>query len=147
MNRCDRTDNATCFTVSARKTGRRAALLQLLAGASALALPLAAHAGLRVFPMGTKFGAIDFASPPQVALNGQPARLGPGTRIHDAKNRLIFASKLRGQGFACGYLRDGSSAIREIWLLTPEEIQRHLPAGAQFELKLQTENGTRIQLK
>jgi len=97
-----------------------------LAALTALAVP--AHAGLRVFPMGTQRGQMVFTNPPQVQLNGKTELLGPGTRVHDAQsNRLVFASTLKGQTYVINYVRDGAGTIREIWILTPEEIQQKLP--------------------
>jgi hypothetical protein len=124
MNRCVRPDQNTA-------AARRAALGQLLAGAGAAALAVwavPARAGQRVFPVDTRRGLIDFINPPQVHLDGRPERLGPGTRIHDARgNRLVFAGTLKGQSLTVNYVRGGAKTIREIWILTPSEIQEKLP--------------------
>jgi len=136
MNRCVYPPQNPNFSGIApdatRLASRRKALRQLLVGTGAMALvtlSVPAHAGLRVFPMGTKRGRIAFTNPPQVQLDGGKTELlGPGTRIHDAQsNRLVFASTLKGQTFVVNYVRDGNGTIREIWILTPEEIQQKLP--------------------
>ena len=128
MNRCDRPNPNPA---PASPAARRATLRRLLAGAGAVALAVwavPARAGRRVFPMGTQRGLIDFINPPQVQLDGKPERIGPGTRIHDAHgNRLVFAGTLKGQSFTVNYVRGGAGMIREIWILTPDEIQEKLP--------------------
>ena len=96
--------------------------------AAVLLLAAPAHAGLRVFPMDTQRGKITFTNSPQVQLNGKTELLGPGTRVHDAlSNRLVFASTLQGQSHIVNYVRDGNGTIREIWILTPDEIREKLP--------------------
>jgi hypothetical protein len=109
---------------------RRSILRQAVCFGAVAALLWAstAHAGVRLFPMKTQRGHITFINPPHVDINGQSRRLGPGTRIHDAKNnRLIFANTLKGKDFMVNYVLDGTGTIREIWILTPEEIAQPLP--------------------
>jgi len=135
MNRCVRPDADRAFPLAA---SRRALLRQLLAGAGAAALAAwapAARAGLRVFPMGTRRGEMTFTDASQVQLHGNTELLAPGTRIHDVNNRLVFASTLAGQTWVVNYVRDGNRTLREIWILTPGEIQEKLPpAPGQDEL-------------
>jgi len=136
MNRCARSPHPTALLRE-----RRAALRRLLAGAGAaslalLAAPARAQARMvRQFPMGTRRGEISFTQPPQVQLNDHVEQIGPGTRIHDAaSNRLVFASALRGQTFTVNYVRDGAGTLREIWLLTPHEIEQKLPTTLEKEV-------------
>jgi hypothetical protein len=127
MNRCVRPNSPLSFPPAA---SRRAVLRRLLAGAGAVALAawaVPAQAGLRTFPMGTRRGEITFSSRSQVQLDGNPELLGPGTRIHDVNNRLVFASTLAGQTLVVNYVRGGNRSIRDIWILTPGEIQKKLP--------------------
>ncbi|MDR0478332.1 MAG: hypothetical protein LBH31_00720 [Burkholderiaceae bacterium] len=127
MNRCAPPGHPAFPTSSA---GRRAALRWLLAVTGVAVFTLAAapaHAGLRMFPVGTRRGEITFSNPPQVQLHGNTEQLSSGTRIHDANNRLVFANTLKGQTFVVNYVRDGNRTIREIWILTPGEIQEKLP--------------------
>jgi hypothetical protein len=140
MNRCSRSDQNACLPacpVPPRKINRRESLHLILTGAGAVSLAVlavSARAGMRVFPMDTRRGRMVFTNPPQVHLDGKPEQLGPGTRIHDAQNnRLVFASTRKGQKFVVNYARDGTGTIREIWILTPEEIQEKLPP-TQLEL-------------
>lgn len=137
MNRCVRR-NPKLFDFSG--IARRAALQRLLAGAGMAALAMLAapaYAGLRGFPVNTQRGQITFANPPQVALDGQSEMLGPGTRVHDTSNRLVFANTLKGQSFTVNYVRDGNRTIREIWILTPEEIGQQLPLTQEQFTRMQ----------
>lgn len=87
----------------------------------------------RPFPPKTARGTITFSAPPQVTLNERSERLGPGVRVHDSHNRLVFASTLQGQSHVVNYVRDASGTIREIWILTPTEIARPPSGTAQAE--------------
>ena len=159
MNRCVRPDRNALVATAADgapplcgEIGRRAALRRLWAtmGAAALTASLTAwaapaRAGMRVFPMGTRRGQIAFIQSFQVKLDDKVEQLAPGTRIHDAaSNRLVFASTLQGQTFTVNYVRDGAGTIREIWILTPQEMQEKLPP-TQLELwRLQQSQGAAV---
>jgi hypothetical protein len=110
--------------------------------AALMLLAVPAQAGLRVFPMGTQRGRMAFTNPPQVRLDGKTEQLAPGTRIHDAQNnRLVFASTLKGQSYTVNYVRDGNGTLRDIWILTPDEIRDKLPpTQQQLNLIQQSQN-------
>lgn len=78
----------------------------------------------RLFPQGTKRGTMTFVEPPQVLLDNKPVRLGPGTRVHDEKNRIALHGTLRGKTAIVNYVRDVAGVPREVWILTPAEIER-----------------------
>jgi hypothetical protein len=119
MNRCARLDQKFSFSGIG---------LAALGVAALVLLAAPAQAGLRVFPMNTHRGQIVFTNPPQVQLDGKTELLGPGTRVHDAaNNRLVFASTLKGQSFTVNYVRGSNQMLREIWILTPDEIGQKLP--------------------
>ncbi|MDR0458183.1 MAG: hypothetical protein LBH10_04030 [Burkholderiaceae bacterium] len=121
---------------------RRLAVAGIAALAALIALAVPVHAGLRVFPMDTQRGRIVFTNPPQVKLDGKTAQISPGTRIHDAQsNRLVFASTLKGQKYTVNYVRDGTGTLREIWILTPDEIKEKLPpTQAELNRTRQSQN-------
>ena len=50
--------------------------------------PLSDHPALR--------GRIVFTSPPDIELNGDPARLSPGVRIHNFNNMMIMTGAVAG---------------------------------------------------
>src|SRR4029453_1787679 len=91
-----------------------------LAAACLLALPVAAQTP-RNFPQNALRGALVFGVAPDVALNGRPARLAPGSRIRDARNMLVVPSAVHGGKFLVHYTVDTSGLVKDVWILTPEE--------------------------
>lgn len=78
----------------------------------------------RMFPQKTQRAFIGFVEPPQVLVDDQPERLGPGTRVRDQHNRVVLPGTLRGKTHLVNFQRDAAGVIREIWILTPREIER-----------------------
>lgn len=99
----------------------------LLACTAALLLPLPALAG-RVFPKGTVRGQMTFMRGKEVAINGKREMLSPGARVHDEKNRIPLRGTLDGKTYTVNFVRGPRGVIREVWLLTPQEIQRPMPS-------------------
>lgn len=64
------------------------------------------------------------ATPPLIAVDGQPDRLSPGSRIRDTNNMLVLSQALAGRTVHTVYRRDGAGLVHEVWLLTPEEYAR-----------------------
>jgi hypothetical protein len=64
------------------------------------------------------------ATPPDISLNGEPARLSPGSRIRDTNNMLVLSGSLAGRTVPAVYRRDAAGLVHEVWLLTPAEYQR-----------------------
>ena len=89
-------------------------------------LPLPSHAqGLaRPFPATALRGTLEVTQPPEVLLNGQPARLAPGARIRNADNLLQLSGALVGQRLLVHYTRDALDNVHLVWILTPEEADR-----------------------
>ncbi len=92
----------------------------LLAAASALTMPAAAQVQ-RNFPQNALRGTVAFGAAPDIALNGQAARLAPGARIHDLKNMTVVPSAVPGGTFLVNYTVDTYNLVKEIWILRPEE--------------------------
>jgi len=99
----------------------RCASTLLLAGA--LALPAAAQAP-RNFIVKTLRGTVVFGTPPEITLNGQPARLAPGARIRDENNLLQLPSTLIGRKAVVNYTTELEGMLLDVWLLTPAEAAR-----------------------
>ena len=119
MNRCD------------LSFSRRALAPALLALAAALAaLPPAVHAqaeitpGVRAFPATALRGTLQVISPPDVRLDGQPARLSPGSRIRNPQNNLVLSGAVIGQELVVNYTRDASGLVHEVWILSDAEIAK-----------------------
>jgi hypothetical protein len=83
-------------------------------------LPAAAQAP-RNFPATALRGELVVVAPPEVLVNGQPARLAPGARIRGENNLLQVSASLAGQRRTVHYTRDLSGALLDVWVLTPAE--------------------------
>jgi hypothetical protein len=93
-------------------------------------LPLAAVATVasaqvpRLFPPTALRGELAFVQPPDVLLNGQPARLAPGARVRNEENRFEVMGALAGRKQVVHFTRDAGGQLLEVWLLTPSERAR-----------------------
>jgi hypothetical protein len=93
-----------------------------LALSTALALPAAAqtHPG-RNFPASALRGQIAVQLPPDLLLNGKPARLAPGARIRGVDNMFLLQGALAGQQLEVNYTLDLNGSLLDVWILTPAE--------------------------
>lgn len=95
----------------------RCALLAL-----ALCAPLLAAAQVqRNFPANALRGDLSLTNPPDVLLNGQPARLAPGGRLRDPNNMIVVSGSLQGQRFVAHYTIDTLGLVKDVWVLRKEE--------------------------
>ena len=121
-------------------------LVSAFACASAIVTALPAAAQMpRNFPATALRGEIVGSQPPELLLNGRPARLSPGARIRDEANLLQVSSVLAGQRLVVHYTVDLSGQVSEVWILTPDEAAKKpwptTPAEAQrwlFDAPAQT---------
>lgn len=89
--------------------------------AAVLVAPAAAQVQ-RAFPQNAMRGALVMGTPPEVTLNGQPARLAPGVRVRNQANMLEMTGALIGQRLLVNYtLEDAGGLISNVWILRPEE--------------------------
>jgi len=95
----------------------------LAAFALALAMPAAAQ-DVRKFPAAALRGEVVVTQPPALLLNGQPARLSPGARIHSAGNLLQVSGAIAGQRLLVHYTLDAGGLLQEVWVLTAAEAAR-----------------------
>jgi hypothetical protein len=86
----------------------------------------AVHAQVpRQFPSKALRGEVVGTAPPEVSLNGQPARLAPGARIRGPQNRYELTSYLNGKTVIVNYtVEDISGQLMDVWVLTPAEIAK-----------------------
>ena len=95
----------------------------------------AAAQGSRPFPANALRGALVVVQPPDVQLNGQAARLAPGSRIRDADNLVQMSGTLVGARLLVHYTLDPIGLVQDVWILTPDEAARRpwpsKPAEAQ----------------
>ena len=93
------------------------------AAAFLLASPAAAQVQ-RNFPQTALRGAIVFGTAPEIALNGQVARLAPAARIRDMSNMMVTPSAVHGGKFLVHYTVDTVGLVKDVWILTPAEAAR-----------------------
>ena len=89
----------------------------------------------RPFPAHALRGALVVVQPPDVQLNGRPARLSPGSRIRGADNMVQMSGTLVGYQWLVHYTLDPTGLVQDVWILTPDEAARRpwptTPAEAQ----------------
>jgi hypothetical protein len=100
--------------------GMRALLATVL-----LAVSAAAPAQQRALPIpeAAVAGQIRHVEQMVVEIDGQRQLLAPGAQIRDESNRLILPIAIPA-GAKVKYLLDASGMVRQIWILTPEEVGR-----------------------
>jgi len=94
------------------------------AAAAVLFLVAPASAQQRQFPQNALRGALQFVEPPEILLNGQPARLAPGARIRGQNNMLVLSGALSGSKLLVHYTVDIGALVKDVWILTPEEAAK-----------------------
>ena len=97
----------------------------VLMAALALALAGAVSAQTsRPFPAHALRGTLVVVQPPEVQLNGQVARLAPGSRIRGADNMVQMSGMLVGAKLLVHYTVDPTGLVQDVWVLTPDEAAR-----------------------
>ncbi len=91
--------------------------------AIACAAPAAAQVQ-RVFPQNALRGALVIGDPPEITLNGKPARLAPGARIRNQAGMLEMSGTLTGTRLLVHYTLDPFDLVKDVWILTPEEAAK-----------------------
>ena len=97
--------------------------LLLLFALSLLGLPLASQAQMRQFPASAEAAQLEVTTPPVVLLNGQMARLSPGSRIRNAANLIVTPATLVGQRHWVRVVRDPQGLLHDLWVLSAAEVQ------------------------
>lgn len=86
----------------------------------------------RPFPPTALRGELTVVQPPDVLLNGQPARLAPGSRIRGEHNMLVMSGAIVGQKHTVHYTVDSYGLLMDVWLLTAaERANKPWPATPQ----------------
>jgi len=78
----------------------------------------------REFPAKALRGVLQVTAPPEVLIDGRPARLSPGARIRDPNNMLVPSAQLVGERLVVNFVLEPQGLVHEVWLLTPEEAAR-----------------------
>ncbi len=88
--------------------------------AAILISPVAAQVQ-RNFPATALRGNLLIGEPPEVTLNGKPARLAPGARIRGQDNMVQMSGALSGSKLLVHYTVDTYGLVKDVWILRPEE--------------------------
>lgn len=91
-----------------------------------IAAPAAAQLQ-RNFPQTALRGELVVVQPPDVTLNGRPARLAPGARIRDANNMLLMSAAVVGQPLRVHYVFDDFGLLKDAWVLRDDEAAKPWP--------------------
>lgn len=75
----------------------------------------------RNFPQNALRGEIVVGTPPEIAVNGESARLAPGSRIRDARNMIQLSGALVGQRLLVNYTIDSYGLVKDVWILRADE--------------------------
>ena len=78
----------------------------------------------RNFPATALRGEITFGQPPEVLVNGQPARLAPASRIRGTNNLLVMSGALMGKKAVVHYTVDPLGLVLDVWILTDAERKK-----------------------
>ena len=78
----------------------------------------------RSFPANALRGELLVVQPPDVMLNGTPARLAPGARIRGQNNLLQMSGALVGAKLLVHYTPDPQGLLLNVWVLTADEAGR-----------------------
>lgn len=100
----------------------------------ALALPVAAHAQTvvqRAFPQDALRGEIVVTAPPEITLNGEPARLAPGARLRGQDNLLVMSGAVVGEKLPVLYTLDTYGLVKDVWILRADEQKKLWPKTRQ----------------
>ncbi|HEX6092229.1 MAG TPA: hypothetical protein VFZ07_02690 [Dongiaceae bacterium] len=69
-------------------------------------------------------GEVTFGQPPEVTLNGKPARLAPGARVRDADNLIQMPATLAGRKAVVNYTLELEGQLLDVWILTAQEAAK-----------------------
>ena len=75
----------------------------------------------RTFPAKAMRASMTVLNAHEVALNGTPRRLSPGSIIRTTTNAIVVSGGLVGQTFVVNYTTDTMGQAHEIWILTAHE--------------------------
>lgn len=126
MNRCFKApalrSMATLLTVGALGLVPVASMAQSLPDANP-----AAERAVRPFPAAAVRAAMVVTQPPNIEIDGQPARLSPGARIRGANNMLVMSGSIVGKLYLVNLVREPTGLVHDVWILTPAEARLERP--------------------
>jgi hypothetical protein len=78
-------------------------------------------------PATATLGVLQVMGWPEAVLNGQPARMAPGSRIRDPGNLIVPPASIIGQPLQVLYVLDSQGMVREAWMLSADELAALIP--------------------
>jgi len=118
---------------------QRRVLLAFMTTLLAATCSLTAQAQVaRRFTANTLRGDFVMLAFPNIQLNGQPARMAPGSRIFGDTNLLQQPGSLVGPHYLVNYrLEESSGLVMDVWILNPAEAaNKFWPRNPQEAAKL-----------
>ena len=82
--------------------------------------------GGRSFPANALRGYLRVLQGAEVMMDGQAARLSPGSRIRGTSNTLVMPGTLVGQEYIVNFTRDTLGNVHNVWLLTELEAKQKI---------------------
>lgn len=102
----------------------------------------------RQFPQRALRGVVTFGEPPEVVLNGAPARLSPGARLRGPNNMLVLSGTLTGTKETVHYTLENTGLIKDLWILRDEEkAHKPWPTKPEHTLTWSFDAGTQTWTK
>jgi hypothetical protein len=130
MNRCLKAPalrfGATLLTVGALGLAHIASMAQSATYPDSAAVP-----AVRPFPAAAVRASMVVTRPPEVLIDGQPARVSPGARIRGANNMLVMSGSIVGQRYLVNLVREHTGLVHDVWILTPAEARLERPAATR----------------
>jgi hypothetical protein len=114
-----------CAFLSSRRLLIIASLLFATGGTA-----LAQSATPRDFPANALRGTLVVLQPPEITMDGRPARLSPGSRIRGANNMMALSATLVNQELTVNYTLETSGLVHDVWILTPAEAALKRPRAS-----------------
>ncbi|GIX25547.1 MAG: hypothetical protein N2040_10715 [Caldimonas manganoxidans] len=93
----------------------------------------------RQFPATALRGEMVFGQPPEVLLNGKPARMVPASRIRGTNNLLVLSGSLIGTKAMVHYTLDTQGFVKDVWILRDDELKKPWPRTAEEASRWQFE--------
>ena len=114
--------------IELQTTARR--LMKLLYALILLGIGFAPLAHARDFPKDSQRGSVEQFAHPEVTIGKKLYRLVPASKIYNEQNMIIMPAAMPGTAQVM-YQLDFSDNIRQMWLLTPDEVANLGPPAKQ----------------
>ncbi|HLS86626.1 MAG TPA: hypothetical protein VK043_10050 [Burkholderiales bacterium] len=101
-------------------------IARLVAVLVLISLAAGAAAQLRTLPAESKRGKIEHVREMIVAIDGKARRLAPGAQIRGPSNTLLVPMAIP-RGALARYTLDSQGQIRQVWILSPQELAKEPP--------------------